>query len=717
MRTNTTRHSTRYTTSLIAFALLAGTAVSSIARAAENEADLDVHKIILYRSGVGYFERAGSITGDQTVSLRFETGQVNDILKSMVLLDLDPEVGGNVQTISYGSKEPLARRLDSFDINISGAPDIASLFQQLRGEQVSVTTNQGITQGTILGVERRTAPMANGDSGDTFQRTFVNLVTETGIQSLTIDGILRFEFTDDDLNEQLNRALMALAEHRTDRLKTVDLAFTGPDDRARRVMLSYVHETPVWKTSYRLVLPEDDDEALTLQGWAIVENTTDHDWNDVRLSLASGRPVSFTMDLYEPVFAPRPELPVPVTGALAARTYETGRMQRGLSPADAPMSKIASNERRMRQEASEMVMDQLAVTAPGEGGAFAEDEVDADTFAGYRDYQNAAPTSAATGDDVGGQFMYTLDTPVTVERQRSAMIPIITAPIAGKRVSIYNPSDMPRHPMRGAQLVNDSALHLMPGPIAVYDTGAYAGDAQIPHTSRNQSRLLAYALDIDVIARTERDTISTTVNLKIVDGLLEETVKSQLTTSYMFDNHDSARGRDILIEHDRMPGWDLVRPEKPAETTDSLYRFEARVTAHNSSKFDVVQERVVHQRFAMTSYPLETLVAHATNGKASQAVVNAVREAAAMQSSINRLNEKVSRLDQERDQISRDQDRIRNNMSRIDRTSQLYGRYMAKLNEQETRLESIIVEREQTINQREQAQNELNQYLRDLDVE
>ncbi len=683
-----------------------------------NEIELDIRRITLYRSGVGYFERQGEIRGDQTVELRFEAEQINDILKSMVLLDLDPDVGGTIETISYGSKEPLDRRLASYDIDISGAPDIAGLFRQLRGEEVRVTTNQGMTTGTILGIESRKSPVPRDSVEGPISRAYVNLVTDSGIQSVAIDGIMRFDFVDDDLNTQLQRALLALAEHRTDRLKTVDLVFRGPQDRARRVLLSYVHETPVWKTSYRLVLPDDESDAVTLQGWAIVENTTDQDWNNVQLSLASGRPVSFTMDLYEPIFARRPELPVPVAAALLGRTYSAGAG--GYARTDADVAGMVAGEALKeselmragrRNEMAQMVADQAMLSAPSaapfDGGA-----ID-DAFSGM----SGGPGAAASGGEVGEQFMYTLEMPVTLERQRSAMLPILTSPIAGRRVSIYNASDLGAHPMRGVQMNNNSGLHLLPGPIAVYDGSAYAGDSRIPHTSRDQTRLLSYSLDLDVRATTKSTSSSRTVRLKVVNGLIEQRMKNTKTTTYAFNNHDSARGRTLLVEHPKTPGWDLVTPDEPNETTESVYRFELGLDESEQRELEIVQERISFQRVGVTSIPLETLVGYAGDGRLSEAALNAIRRAASMQARINDLAETIAELDRETNAISDDQNRIRNNMGRIDRNSQLYGRYVAKLDTQEDRLEAILTEREQAESDRLNTQRELDAYLSDLDVD
>ncbi len=691
----------------VALALITGTTLAmtpaSLARADEG-IDLPIRRITLYRSGVGYFEHAGTVRGDATIRLRFETDDINDILKSMTLIDRG---GGKIGTVSYGSKEPLERRLASFGVDITKANSIGELFQQLRGARLRLTTSDGVIEGTILALENRQVVENAGDNGAVLTQLHVNLVTDRGIRSVSIARINSFELLDESLAEELNLALGALAEQRAERLKTVDLQFLANGNAGDRgVVVSYVHEMPVWKTSYRLVLPESDapDSKPRIQGWAIVENTTDADWSDVRLSLASGRPVSFTMDLYEPIFMQRPSVPVPVLANVVSRVYDAGRMLAKSVAPGAPAAESASRDRRANRE--DVMQYGLAFDATASGG-WDDQGVGSDAL-GQTD---------ASAEQVGGQFMYTVDSPVTLERQRSAMLPILSADIQGRRVSIYNAGDNAANPMRGIQITNDSDLHLMPGPIAVYDAGTYAGDAQIPHTSRNQTRLMGYAVDLDVQAQTKPEWDSNLVRLRIVDGLIDQQIKQRRSIEYLFENKDDRAVRTLLVEHARMPGWDLVSPAKPAEELENMYRFELPLPAGGENSMKVIEEIVSSQQLAITSYDLETIMAYSRQGKASQAVVDAISKAARMQSDINTLERRITDLDRERDEIGRDQSRVRENLSRIDRNSDLYERYMTKLTQQEDELEQILTQRDEASGELDRARQALNDYLRNLDVE
>ncbi len=683
-----------------AIAVASGLLLSSTTIAAD-EAALPLRSVTLYRAGVGYFERMGKVEGDQQVSLRFETDQINDILKSLVLLDLG---GGSVSAVSYGSKEPLARRLASFGIDISDNPSIPEILSRVRGASVRLTTPDGAIEGTILGVEERTV-VVSSNSADTqptvVQLPHLNLVTKQGIKSIQVSRINDFEFTDAKLAEELSLALAALAEQRDEDTSMVDLYFTGAGERP--VVLGYITETPVWKTSYRLVLPDETGGDPTLQGWAIVENTTDEDWTGVRLSLASGNPVGFRMDLHEPVFVTRPQIPVPTIAFARPRVYEGDLLKAASEMASAPPGSLG-NVPRTRVFSSE-------------GGA-------ADELASRRELTfnsmtmtDYAPQSIASAGMVGEQFRYEISAPVTIERQRSAMLPILTAPVEGRRLSIYNPADNARHPMRGVSFTNSSGFELAPGPIAVYDGSAYAGDAQIAFTSAEQERLLSYAVDLDVAADAENSENQNIVSVRITDGLFVQEWKSRNATTYTFNNRDTKRERTILVEHPKMPGWDLVQPTKAASETDAFHRFETTVPAGQSAKFEVVFERTHLTRTAVTSVELPTILAYVKSGKASQKVADAVAEAAQKQARVNDLERRLRDLETERNQIATDQNRIRENMKTVERNSDLYTRWVQKLTEQETRLEAIANDANRLRIDIEAARKDLSDYISNLTVE
>jgi hypothetical protein len=286
-------------------------------------------------------------------------------------------------------------------------------------------------------------------------------------------------------------------------------------------------------------------------------------------------------------------------------------------------------------------------------------------------------------------------------------------------VSIFTHGTGQEHPMRGLEITNTSGVQLMPGPISVYDDGVYAGDAQVGHVAKGDTRLLAYAVDLDV-TQVSKDVGSGEVRkVRIVKGLLEVQSKSVQGVSYTFANKDRSRGRTIVTEYPRMNGWELGAGAKPTAQTESVYRFETEVKAGGEATLAMSQERVNVESYQLAQFSVDTLMAYSRSGKASEAVVNAFGEAARRQGVIQGLQQQIASLEKEREEIDRDQARIRQNMGTgtIDRQSELYTRYVKKLGEQETRLEAITEAVAGARRDLVKAQGELGAYLEGLSVE
>jgi hypothetical protein len=328
-------------------------------------------------------------------------------------------------------------------------------------------------------------------------------------------------------------------------------------------------------------------------------------------------------------------------------------------------------------------------------------------------------TSLARAVEAGEVFQFELQHPVTVARQRSAMLPILAAPIEGRRVSIFTPGDNTKHPMRGVELTNTTGSQLMPGPISVFDGGAYAGDAQINHVPLADKRLLAYTVDLDVVVTPEQKYEEDVRKIRIVRGLIESTTLRRNSTTYTIENKDQKRTRSVIIEHPRMPGFELVAPAggDKAERTDSAHRLEVELDAAKSGKLTTVQERTDATSIALTSMNLNTLMAYVKNGKASDAVLKAFQEAGRRQGLIIEATRRIEALENERSTITEDQTRVRSNMGSIDRASTLYANYMKKLTEQETRLDQIVKLIDEGQTNLAQTRSDLENFLANLNVE
>jgi hypothetical protein len=682
-----------------------------------NAADptLPLEKVVLFTSGVGYFQHAGEVTGDANVEMTFKADEVNDLLKSMVVED----DGGAASTVSYASRDPITKTLDTFAVKLADNPSMSDLLGQLRGEKIEVDASTPVT-GTIVGVESRVVPV--GDD-KTVSRQFVTILAADGLRTLPLDSITRLRLLDARLQGELEKALAVLALGHDNEKKSVTLAFTGKG--ARKVRVGYVQASPLWKTSYRLMLGDDDGAAgpeakAALQGWAIVENTTDHDWKDVRMSLVSGRPISFAMDLYRPLYVPRPMVRPELYASLLPQVY-------GQNMADEQAEFFAAangmGERGRELAKSQMAQDRKAgAAAPAAPGRRAElqGESERDAVLRARDAEFLGSStnlqSLAAGVVLGELFRYEIATPVTIARQRSAMLPIVADRITAERVAIYDERVLAKHPLSGVRLKNTTALNLMQGPVTVYDEGGYCGDARIEDMAPGSERLLSYAVDLDVevVPRAEPrpDEI---VSVRLVKGTL--IASRRLARSRKLEVKNSgAKPVKLLIEHPIEPGWKLVGTQKADETTRDRYRFAVAAEPGRPATLDIAEEMPVEQSSAIANLDDNAILLYSRSRGTSPAVQESLAEVIRRKQEIERIAREKAEREQEINAISQEQGRIRENMSRLERTSDLYTRYVQKFSQQETRVETLRDEIAQRQTQEQQARQGLDTYLLQLDV-
>ena len=665
------------------------------------QATLPLTNIVLYASGVGYFQRDGRIDGHGQVALRFKVDTVNDLLKSMTVQDFD---GGQVSTITYDSRDPITRTLKSFAIDLTDNAGLGNLLWQMRGERVEVTT-PNLVQGVIMGVETKKERV--GDK-DVVEVEYLNLLTDKGVRSIPLPQVQQLRVTNEQLNAELRQALAVLATSHDTQKKTVTLDLSGQGNR--RVRVGYIMETPVWKTSYRLVL--SDTEAPFLQGWALVENTTDEDWQDVRLSLIAGRPISFTMDMYEPLYAQRPVVVPEVYAALRPQTYG----QAMEAPGETLRESRLQEEGRMAQkrEAPGAAAEAPAAPAPRARGMLAEPKPAAPAPPPLALEQGVAAAAQAT--ELGEFFEYTISTPVSLARQKSAMLPIVNEAVEGAKVSIYNQRVHAKHPLYGFRLRNATALHLSQGPMTVFDGGVYAGDARLEDLPPGQERLLSYAMDL----KTEVEPVSEPeqrelVTVSLRKGTLFTTHKAIAEKTYNIRNRDQ-KPRLVLIEHPFRADWQLASPSTATERTREVYRFAVTADPGPGTRLRVREEKPLQQSVALSDAGPDVLTYYMHATQVSDKVKQALQRVSTLRDKLDQTVQQRHRFEQQIQEISQEQARMRENMGRLAQNSELYNRYVRKLDQQETEIDKSRKDIETLKGTEEQQRKELNDYLMGLDI-
>jgi DNA repair exonuclease SbcCD ATPase subunit len=328
--------------------------------------------------------------------------------------------------------------------------------------------------------------------------------------------------------------------------------------------------------------------------------------------------------------------------------------------------------------------------------------------------QNALAT--AQGANVGELFQYAIESPVTLPRHQSAMLPIVQESVKGEKVSIYNAQVQATHPLNGLRLTNSTKLHLQQGPITVFDDGVYAGDARIEDLPPGAERLLSYALDLDTeVASQSKQQADELTSVKITKGLLETSQKYERTVEYTVKN-SGGKTKQVLIEYPRSADWKLVQPAKPTEKTRDMYRFAVTAKPDAPAKLLVAEEQLMRQQIVLTNLNETAIQFYVSSKAVSEPVKAALGELVQKKRDLQSLQQRNTQLQARINAISQEQGRIRNNMQQLDRTSDLYLRYVKKLNEQEDEIEKDRTQSDDLQQQVSKAQSALDDYLANLNV-
>jgi hypothetical protein len=659
------------------------------------EAQLPLNRITAFSSGVAYYEHNGNVTDDAEVLLSFKGEQINDVLKSLTMIDLG---GGEIGGMNYASREPLERALKNFGIDLSGEPTLGQILRQIRGASAVVSTPEKVS-GKIVGVETRTEQIL--PSNTVIQKEVLNLLTAEGVKAVPLDTVSGIALADEKLNSELNQALAFLVESRDTNRKPVRLSFRGKGERQVRV--GYINEAPVWKTSYRLVFGGATKNTLLLQGWAIVENTSDADWKNVELTLVSGRPISFIQDLYTPLYAERPEVKPELYSSLRPQVYGEG-MATGTSAPEAeeaaPRYRAAKGMMAPPAPAAEMPFDLVRMSSSNIG--MAEDM--------------ASVKPAASGAEVGELFSYRIANPVTLPRSGSAMLPIINQDVSARKVSIYNASVLGANPLNGLWLTNDTGLSLLAGPVTVFEGGTYAGDARIDNLPPQGKRLLSYAIDLKVKVDSSQKSSEKIVAAKISKGVLEVSRRHEYKQEYALKNTSDAE-RTLVIEHPRRTDLKLLEPAEPAEKTESHYRFETPVKAMETTSFKVVEERTDSQTVAILPGDTESLLWYTRQGEIPEKVKDALKDVIKRKKDLSQAERELGELEKQVKNLRGEQEQVRANMKAVTQGSQAYVRFEKKLLELESRIEGLQEQIAEKRGKVEELRQELAEYVGKLNVE
>jgi len=719
-----------------------GQASIAAAGTADSAARLPVTRVILYKNGVGYFEHSGHVRGSQDVNVDFTTAQLNDVLKSLTVLDLGK---GRITGVSYNSTAPLEHRLGSLRLPVGENPTTAQFLDALRGARVEIRSGSLAASGRLLSIEERELPgksdaaAADGDEKSPRKviRTQISIVSDSGeVRVFDLTPSTSVRVTEKDVNEEIGKYLGLIASTRDQDVRRMTISTAG--DGERNLLVSYISEVPVWKSTYRIVIPNEGKPLL--QGWAIVDNTVGEDWKNVELSLVAGAPQSFVQELSQPYYTRRPVVPLPENAMLTPQTHE------------ATMEEQESGVVNGKLVAPRMTSGGVVGGVPGGvpggvmGGVIS---VGASGIGsgrgggmeklglGPRAASFAAPppspprpdataiaesleegTTVGQSQEVGDLFEYKLKDRVTIHKNQSALVPILQSRIDAEKVSVWNPSES--SVLRALWVNNTSNLTLDGGSFNVLEGDAFAGEGLMDALKPGEKRLLSYAADLGVLVDSKEKADNQRVTkIVIAHGAMTQTTQERQESTYTIRNRDTV-SRTVVIEHPARAGWKLTDDETPAESSASFHRFRIVVEPKKTTTLLVKEYRPIVNRYQLTNVTDSDIKYFLDQRMINPEVEKALRSIAAKKNDIAVIDAVITGRRAQVASISEDQQRVRENMKALKGSAEekaLVERYVRELNEQEDRMQSLRHEITEMQQKRDAAQSTLNEMVEALQME
>jgi len=624
-------------------------------------ADLPIREVILYKHGVGFFERAGKLEAGDTARIDFKADDMNDVLKSLTITDRS---GGKISGVRYDASEPLEERLKNFPFAVGADSTLAVFLDQMKGARVEMKFGAETFAGVIVSARVIKEKDAEHET--------ITLLTDAGeLRTLDLAAASSVKFSDAKLQGLLKDYLGVLNGARSKDRRSVYIDSVGA--AARDLVASYMTPSPVWKSSYRLLFAGVSEP--TLEGWAIVDNTSGDDWNNVRLSVVSGRPISFITQLYAPKYVNRPNAELADNLAAAPTVFDgaiNGRAIAGLPPME--MAKAGPS----------------GATRMGSGGGIGGGVYRPSAGESLSE-QYSSISSTAEGRDAGDLFEYSFSSPVTVKKGESAMLPFLQQKVGARKLLIYR-EGFGVNPQNAAEITNSTGKTLDGGPITVYDAGSYAGEALVETVKAADKRLISYGVDLGTRITTKFDSTQHVVReIHSNRGNLTSKYAMEEVRTFTIKNVD-AKAKTLIIEHPQRQGYKLLEPAKAAETTSNANRFEVKLAASATDTFALREERIYDQTLSVTSMTPDTISVWLENKVLSAAGRRQLEQVAQKKRDIANNDAALKQADSGINDLTQDQTRVRANiqsLNNVKNQQDLVQQYASQLAANETKMVAL----------------------------
>jgi hypothetical protein len=604
---------------LLALGLLCGCSNDSRVAYPTTGPGLALSRVVLYRNGVGYFERRGEVEGN-ILHIKVRKDQINDLLKSLTIVDrktgravsvsmpLDPQTWAGLAQSTMGP----------------GQGSLAQMLDSLRGMEVELDTQEGTLEGRVVMVEVIEEATSDEQPRPTRGKTItvepperdhkITLMQGQELLVVRLSKVKGVTIADGDLAMQFHRRLDAAAGEGM--FQQVDVAIRLHGDGDHDLVVSYVVESPMWKPTYRVVLPENGKGDALLQAWAVVDNTSGEDWRDVKLALTAGAPIAFVYDLHTPRIVAREDLSESGLARQArAAVGETTFDERALADEEAKKEADADAESEPAAEETEAGDDMGAAVGRGAMGgapppgapvaaeapmaksstrarprrmaAVTADKRDRTSMqAGFLRTEPDAPEPSAVSleslrrstlartraSQASGQTRYDINTPVTVPDGSSTMVALVNQAVKGEETFMFRPGGAgmgyENNPYRVVRFRNTTPFVLEPGPISIYSGGSFVGEGISEVVGSNTSATVPFAVEPGIMVQRESKQTPEQLELvKIVRGTIHVERFHQVTTIWTAQAQTMKKGYTVLVRHPKQ-GDDYRLRDRPTGTED-----------------------------------------------------------------------------------------------------------------------------------------------------
>lgn len=608
-------------------------------------------KVVLYKHGIGYFERRGKVQGPAKLELVCGPEEIDDMLKSLLALTTS---GGRIDSVTYDSSKTLESRLAEFGFDLTQTEGLCGLLAQMKGIPVTVSVSGESVSGRVLGL----------DTSEQMVREVIvheMLLTlysqESTFKRIPLSSISAIKVDDETMALEMRQQLELLFQNAKKKDRK-SLSVTISDPGSHDVLIAYSIPCPIWKTSYRLVMSQEG--TTLLQGMAIVDNVQEEDWSEVQVVLVSASPISFIQPLYDPVQPARPV--IATQGYVSAGPVTAERAQRSL-----PRQQTMTHSAVLCEEPMDAPCA-LGMVAPAPASPRARSI--APMEASLTDMMSASmsETLSVEASESGEQFEYRIENLVTIPRNSSALLPIVQETVEGNRISLYNASKNPRFPYSAVRFKNSTRLTLEAGPVTVMESDTYAGEALLDTVKPGDTRYLLYAVDqsLPIVVRTEQES-KPIWRVRCVGSGLYMDYRARSGKKYQIDNL-ADRAKTLYIEHPINQGWALTSKPDPAETTERYYRFVVEMEPQKSHELEVWEETDTHSYMWLSnvdSLDVSTIDWICAQNLVNKEFLNFLKQILLMRAEIIQLRTEINTKKAALDEHVRDQKRARENLQSL----------------------------------------------------